>query len=156
MILINIVLMFTMFLFLTVDIFLSKIPLGRDYENEVLNLDNNLRINQSRQYNERDECMQILINICKLGHLFCGKNNVWNFLTDLGSINQLSVIRQSQTSNQFSCGNLQSYQRYLYNISAIGRLRVCDNYFYDLSGLNFNVSEPCAISDFVRVGGTGW
>lgn len=157
MLLVFVLSVLTMFLSVSIDLFLSKIfvPDKRFFEQTVLRNRSSIPINQNRETDLREECQQMLINICKAGHLYCGeREGAWRFLTDLGQRNRLSALRNASARMVFDCQDLQSSQRGLYINSAVGRLAECDAYMYDFSDVNFvNVAEPCGIGEFLTTGG---
>lgn len=157
MLLVLVLSVLTMFLSVSIDLFLSQIFVRdeRFFEQTVLRNRSSIPINQNRETDLREECQQMLINICKAGHLYCGRRvEAWRFLTDLGQRNRLSVLRNASVRMVFDCQDLQASQRGLYINSAVGRLAECDNYVYDFTDVSFvNASEPCGIGEFLTIGG---
>ncbi len=157
MFLVLVLMLLTMFWSISIDLFLSKMFVQdeRAFKQSVLRNISNIPINQNREADLREECQQLLINICKAGHLYCGeREGAWGFLTAFGQRNRLSVLRNASVRMVFDCQDLQASQRGLYINSAVGRLTECDAYMYDFSDVNFvNVAEPCGIGEFITAGG---
>jgi len=77
-------------------------------------------------------------------------SKIWNFVGASGGVGSLDSLANGTTQGVFSCSNMASFGRGLFQQSVPSNFVVGQGYYYDFTAMNDKNYDPCGYIDIVR------